>query len=161
MEQLIPWFSLKRVPGVGNLLFKRLMDRFQSPESVFAASTDALLSVEGMHRRLTERIRRHRVSDTVMAELERVHTKGYRIITYADSDYPPLLREIPDPPPYVYVSGTLQPWTNTIAVVGTPAEVGQQIAARFGGKVERISPVIYQPDVSLLAELRQEIAAAV
>lgn len=50
---------------------------------------------------------------------------------------------------------------NTFAVVGTPAEVADKIAVRFGGKVDRISPVIYQPDVALLAALREEIARAV
>jgi probable F420-dependent oxidoreductase len=50
---------------------------------------------------------------------------------------------------------------NTFAVVGSPAEVAQQIATRFKGKVERISPVVYQPDVALLTELRQQIAAVV
>ena len=50
---------------------------------------------------------------------------------------------------------------NTFAVVGTPAEVAQKIAARYRGKVERISPVVYQPDVGLLAELRCQISSAV
>ena len=50
---------------------------------------------------------------------------------------------------------------NTFAVVGTPTEVAEKIAARFKGKVDRISPVIYQPDVELLTELRNQIAAAV
>ena len=49
---------------------------------------------------------------------------------------------------------------NTFAVVGTPAEVAAKIADRFKGKVERISPVIYQPDVPLLAELRTQISSA-
>ncbi|QFU77970.1 TIGR03617 family F420-dependent LLM class oxidoreductase [Halioglobus maricola] len=48
---------------------------------------------------------------------------------------------------------------NTFAVVGTPAEVAVKIKDRFHGKVERISPVVYQPDVELLAALRGEIAA--
>lgn len=46
----------------------------------------------------------------------------------------------------------------TFAVVGSPAEVAGQICERFAGKVDRISPVIYQPDVALLAELRRELA---
>ncbi len=50
---------------------------------------------------------------------------------------------------------------NTFAVVGTPAEVAQKIAQRYRGKVERISPVVYQPDVALLAELRSQISSAV
>ena len=49
---------------------------------------------------------------------------------------------------------------NTIAVVGTPSEVARKIVDRFGGRVERISPVIYQPDVALMGLLRREIAAA-
>lgn len=48
----------------------------------------------------------------------------------------------------------------TFAVVGTPAEVAAQIAARYRGKVERLSPVVYQPDVPLLAALRRELVAA-
>lgn len=48
----------------------------------------------------------------------------------------------------------------TFAVVGTPAEVATQIAARYKGKVDRISPVVYQPDLELLAQLRREISAA-
>ncbi|MCB1844159.1 MAG: LLM class flavin-dependent oxidoreductase, partial [Halioglobus sp.] len=49
---------------------------------------------------------------------------------------------------------------NTFAVTGTPAEAARKIAARFKGSVERISPVVYQPDVALLGELRRELAAA-
>lgn len=49
---------------------------------------------------------------------------------------------------------------NTFAVVGTPAEVAAQIATRFKGRVDRISPVVYQPDLALLTELREQIAAA-
>ena len=46
------------------------------------------------------------------------------------------------------------------AVVGTPAEVGKKIVARCGGIMDRVSPVIYQPDTELLAVLLQEIRAA-
>jgi len=49
---------------------------------------------------------------------------------------------------------------NTFAVVGTPREVAAKIVERFAGKVDRISPVVYQPNVELLAVLREEIAAA-
>ena len=50
---------------------------------------------------------------------------------------------------------------NTFAVVGSPAEVAAQIATRFKGKADRISPVVYQPDVALLTELRQQISAVI
>jgi alkanesulfonate monooxygenase SsuD/methylene tetrahydromethanopterin reductase-like flavin-dependent oxidoreductase (luciferase family) len=49
----------------------------------------------------------------------------------------------------------------TFAVVGTPTEVAHQIAGRFKGKVDRISPVVYQPDLALLTELQSRISEAV
>jgi probable F420-dependent oxidoreductase len=49
---------------------------------------------------------------------------------------------------------------HTFAVVGSPAEVAAKIAARFSGVADRVSPVIYQPDVALLSALRNELSAA-
>ena len=49
---------------------------------------------------------------------------------------------------------------NTFAVVGSPAEVAAKIASRFKGKVDRVSPILYQPDIELLTGLRTEIALA-
>jgi DNA processing protein len=50
--------------------------------------------------------------------------KEYRIITLADPDYPRLLCEIPDPPPYLYVSGRLDSSALKIAVVGSRNATG-------------------------------------
>lgn len=49
---------------------------------------------------------------------------------------------------------------HTFAVVGTPQEVAREIAARYRGKVDRISPVAYQPDTKLLVALLQELRSA-
>jgi len=121
MEKLLPWFLLKEVPGIGNLLFKRLLDRFQSPEHVFSASRNALLEVPGMSSRLAEEIAKAERADSAAfkRELDRVRRKGFRIVTQADPDFPPLLREIADPPPYLYVSGQIAGSDRTISVVGS------------------------------------------
>ncbi|MGA8241107.1 MAG: hypothetical protein WB818_11065, partial [Desulfobacterales bacterium] len=37
-EALLPWFLLKSVPGIGNHLFKRLIDRFGFPEKALQAT---------------------------------------------------------------------------------------------------------------------------
>jgi len=34
MEELY-WIGLKAVPGIGNITFRRLLERFETPESVF------------------------------------------------------------------------------------------------------------------------------
>lgn len=124
----MPWFSLKSVPGIGNLLFKRLYDRFERPENVFSASFKELLHVEGMTRRLAGAIASYRIPDSVEADLERVRQKGIRVITLADREYPQLLRQIPDPPPFLYIYGTLSPTGPSIAIVGSRNATGYGLA---------------------------------
>ncbi len=119
MAALRPWFALKSVPGVGNLLFRRLIERFGSPEAVLTADDSALLMVQGVTSRLVAAMRRHRATDTIERELEAVQQKGYTIVTQTDQRYPPLLRQIPDPPPFLYVYGTLPVTGLNIAVVGS------------------------------------------
>jgi DNA processing protein len=119
MENLLPWFALKSVPGVGNHIFKRLWERFKTPECVFAASHEALRQVDGLTPRLATAIKSHQVPARVQAELERAMRKPYGIVTLSDPQYPPLLREIPDPPPFLYVHGRLDPAERHLAVVGS------------------------------------------
>ena len=124
MEDLLPWLSLKSVPGVGNHLFKRLIDHFKSPEMVLDATDEQLHQVEGMTQRVADAVHNHNPSPNLQLELDRVHQKGYQLVKLLDSDYPPLLREIPDPPPYLYVYGKLEGTQNIIAMVGSRHATG-------------------------------------
>ncbi len=119
MEKYQPWFLLKHVPGIGNLLFKRLIDHFRFPQNVFEASDEHLSEVEGITPRLIASIRQARLPDEALREIELVEEKGYQLLFLTDTLYPPLLREIPDPPPFLYVSGTMNASENFIAVVGS------------------------------------------
>jgi len=119
MDNIRPWFNLKTVPGIGNLLGKRLIDHFQSPQNIFQATDEALLQVDGVTGHHVAAIRSHTTPPWVDDELDRVHRNGFRIVTLADSNYPRLLRQIPDPPPFLYVSGRLDQSPLKIAVVGS------------------------------------------
>ncbi|MGD2186756.1 MAG: DNA-processing protein DprA [Desulfobacterales bacterium] len=128
MRKLLPWFCLKNVPGIGNHLFKRLLDRFKLPEMVFQAPKEELIQVEGISIRQAEAIQNFRTPDSVRRELDQINQKGHRVTTFADPDYPPLLREIPDPPPFLYVSGNLEGSPKNIAVVGSRNATGYGIS---------------------------------
>lgn len=119
MENLLPWFQLKSTPGVGNLIFKRLIDAFDTAQAVMTAPHKALTKIDGVSARLATTIKQNRLPDSVEIELERVHQKGFRIVTLADNEYPALLLEIPDPPPFLYVYGSLPAHFNNIAIVGS------------------------------------------
>ena len=119
MDYILPWFILKSVPGIGNLLFKRLIDRFHSPEIILEARHKDLVQVEGVTSRLADRIKQHKICDSVKRDLDLVVQKGYQIVTMTDSDYPSLLLQIPDPPPFLYVFGRLDNSFRNIAIVGS------------------------------------------
>ena len=119
MENVSPWFALKSVPGIGNILFKRLIDRFQTPQAVFEAPDTELLGVKGVTVRLIAALRRQTVPDWVKRDIDRSIHKGYKIVTQSDPRYPPLLHQIPDPPPILFIYGNLTPQKLHIAVVGS------------------------------------------
>jgi DNA processing protein len=144
MERLIPWLTLRSVPGVGNLLFKRLMDRFQTPENVVGASDAALAEVEGISKRIVAAIRHHHRPDWIQQELDLVDQRGYRIVTLNDPDYPHLLLQIPDPPAYLYVKGRLDNQLAHVAVVGSrnATAYGVKSAQRLAGELSRLGVVV-------------------
>lgn len=133
LEKLTPWFILRSVPGVGNLLFRRLIARFETPEAVLGAGRDALLDIDGISPRIAEAIEGHGITDAVRRELEMLDASGYQVVTFNDAGYPPLLREIPDPPPFLYLHGRLDNVDRTVAIVGTrePTHYGRRASRHF------------------------------
>lgn len=134
-ENATSWIALKAVPGVGNLLFRRLMDRFGSPDAAIDAGEAALTAVEGISADLARRIRSAApASPTVAAEVSRAQDAGFAIVTLADADYPVLLAQIPDPPPFLYVYGALIADAVSVAMVGSrnATSYGRGIARKLG-----------------------------
>lgn len=119
MNPVIPWLTLKSVPGIGAILFKRLIVHFGSPEKVLEASVNALCAVDGITATLAGAVRAHRTPQWAAIEMEKASAKGCRLVTMHDRDYPPLLLQIPDPPPVLYVTGELIDIGPTLAVVGS------------------------------------------
>jgi DNA processing protein len=119
-ETILPWLRLRSVPGVGNLIFRRLVERFGEPQRVFEAASTELLAVDGVTPRLVSAIRRHEKDDRFSEpEMGKAHRMGCRIVTQRDARYPAMLLQIPDPPPYLYVYGATAAFPACVAVVGS------------------------------------------
>lgn len=133
MEKLEPWFVLQGVPGIGNHLFKRLLDAFGSPQAVLQARPADLAAVPGITDRLIRAIRSQHLTLGQKSELQRVRQRGYRIVTLLDRKFPPLLRRIADPPPFLYACGSLPPSARSVAIVGsrTATRYGISVANRL------------------------------
>jgi len=119
MEHTVPWLTLKSVPGIGNLLFNRLVRDIGSPQEVLHASAQRLGGVTGMTPRLVAAITRHVCPDWVYREIERSIKRGFKIITQQTPGYPALLLHIADPPPVLYCCGDLVGSQCYIAMVGS------------------------------------------
>jgi len=140
VETVLPWLRLRSVPGVGNHIFRRLVERFGEPPSVFQAPDEILLGVEGVTPRLVAGIRRAAREDPFSErELENALRMGCRIITQKDAGYPPLLLQIPDPPPYLYVYGQKVAFPVCVAIVGSrhATSYGLSITRRLSGDLVR------------------------
>ncbi len=128
------WLRLIRAEGVGPTLFKRLLAYFGDIERILAASVEELMKVEGIGARTAERIARTRGDFDTAKELDMAARKGVWLIHLQDERYPAALRAIYDPPPVLYVKGTLTRADNlAMAIVGCRrcSHYGTEQANRF------------------------------
>jgi DNA processing protein len=120
MTDKLPWLALKSVPGVGVVLFQRLVSRCGSPAAVFQASPEQLQSIKGITPALAQAIRGFRDWDLLEEQLSRLQQRGAAVLTWDDPGFPTRLKQIPLPPPLLFVQGTIQPEDDlAVAIVGT------------------------------------------
>lgn len=134
MERYRSWLALKRVSGVGNVLYRRLLDKFKTPDAVFSAGEEALRTVEGVSADLAGAICGFSAFDLVDLEIEKLAELEITLLCLHDPDYPPLLAATYDPPPILYVKGNPQaPYPHPIAVVGSrrTSHYGKTVAERL------------------------------
>jgi len=126
---------LSTIPRVGVHKFRSLVNHFNDPAAVFRASPRELARVPGINKILAAHIARQQPNESfVRDQLQRINKTGVRIISLWDKEYPALLRNIYDPPPFLYVLGALSPPDSScIAVVGTrkPSPYGRRVAECF------------------------------
>ncbi|RPJ04535.1 MAG: DNA-protecting protein DprA, partial [Deltaproteobacteria bacterium] len=101
------WLGLSLTPGVGTILFKRLLERFKVPEAVFRAPMKELLQIEGLGEKVATEIRKGPPENRVQKELQLVKEAGGFLLTLEEDAYPKRLKEIHDPPPVLYGRGEL------------------------------------------------------
>jgi DNA processing protein len=127
------WVLLSTVAGIGPTRFGRLLELFGSARAAWHAPTHELVRA-GLERRTVAGLGRLRVvttPDVAMAQLDRL---GVRPLTLLDDRYPSRLRQIPDPPPVLFVRGALEPADElAVALVGTrrASTYGRTVAERF------------------------------
>lgn len=138
------WVAWSHIRGIGPVRFKKLLDTFGSAASAWSASFAALRDTLG--EALAERVVTTR-KDIVPEKLyESIVRCAIRVIPLYDPQYPPLLRNIPNPPFLLYILGNFafHAHEKYLAIVGTrrPTPYGVKAARFFARSLAREGWVI-------------------
>jgi len=128
------WLKLIRADGVGPVTFAKLISHFGSPDRALGASVSELTKVDGIGLKTAERIASTRDKFDSADELALAEKLGVWLVTLEDRRYPPVLKQIYDPPPVLYVKGSLTRQDSlAISIVGSRrcSLYGQEQSTRF------------------------------
>ncbi|MHC1740861.1 MAG: DNA-processing protein DprA [Anaerolineaceae bacterium] len=136
MEKQAYWVGFNLVRGIGAVRMKNLLDYYGNLEIAWNAPASGLISA-GLPTRVVENFILIRNKVNLESIMERITSQGVKVYTWEDEIYPKRLKEIAQPPPVLYVKGSINvedDWA--VSVVGTRrvTPYGRQVAteiARF------------------------------
>ena len=100
-----PWVRLSR-SGLAARRLNALLAHYGSPAAIFAAAPHELGAAPGMTPGAAEKLLDPEAA-RIDADLRLMERLEVRLVTASDPHYPPLLVQIFDPPPFLYVRGDL------------------------------------------------------
>lgn len=142
--------ALLRYGNVTPRLFDLLLQQFGSPAGILEASTSALREHSGISAAVAERIGK---SATRIGEAEKyigdLSHRGISVLTRFDDNYGRLLFELNDPPPLIYVRGSLpSPQEKSVTLLGSRSASADGIAL-----TTRVAQQFAQAKVQIISSL--------
>lgn len=126
------FLALNRIYRIGPLTIIKLLKRWPQLQDMFELSEQTLVK-EGLPLSLAQAISSFNMA-SIDDDLRWQEKQDHHLVTWADEEYPPLLKEISDPPVVLYARGDLSAFNQlTVAMVGTrkPSVTGSETARFF------------------------------
>lgn len=131
-DELAAYLALAQIPGIGPARLRTLTTAFESACAVLGAPHGAIAALPGLSRAAATAIRgvALRSGHDILERLDRL---GAGVLLASDEGFPPLLREIPDPPAFLYTWGDR-------ALLARPAAgmVGSRNHSAYGAAATRL-----------------------
>jgi DNA processing protein len=127
------WLALTRVRGVGTRVARLLLEKFGDAPKVFAQREEDLVAA-GVYRPTAKNILQFADFEELEKELCELARLGGTLVRWTDDNYPFNLRHIADPPPCLYLRGSLPADDRgCVAIVGARAasDAGLHMARRI------------------------------
>lgn len=138
-SELRYWLALNRTPGVGAVTFRNLLEKVHTPREIFIQNRQGLLSLG-----LNDNTIKYLLDPdwhSVEEDLKWQEPPNRQVLTLNSTEYPLLLKEIPDPPPVLFVHGNpLFLSVPQIAIVGSrnPSSSGRKHANDFAYRLASV-----------------------
>jgi DNA processing protein len=124
------WIGFNLVRGIGAVRFHQILSYFGDLSLAWDAPAEAFQQA-GLPERALQNFLRLRAEIDLDELYESILEQNITVLTTQDEDYPHLLQEIDQPPPVLYLRGSLLPADDlAVAVVGTRrvSAYGRQVA---------------------------------
>jgi DNA processing protein len=133
------WVGFNLVKGIGAARLRALLQHFGDVETAWNASPLDLRAA-GLGPKLVETFQQVRAGVSLERVWEHIQHQGIQVLTWEDEAYPSRLKEIDQPPPVLYLRGSLTPedeWA--VAIVGTRGitAYGRQMTAELASTLAR------------------------
>lgn len=120
MTRTEAFLALNLLPQIGPVRVRKLLQRFGSPERALSAKSSEIAQIDGFGSDRAAAVAEWESHIDLSGELRKIRERGLTLLTQEDALYPPLLREIHDPPVLLYVWGQLtQRDHHAIGIVGS------------------------------------------
>lgn len=120
MTRTEAFLALNLLPQVGPVRVRKLLQHLGSPERILTAKSSEIVQIDGFGITQAEAIASWENQIDLADELKKIRDRELTLLTQEDELYPPLLREIHDPPVILYVWGQLTKRDhNAIGIVGS------------------------------------------
>ena len=126
-DELVAYLALAQVPGIGAARLRTLTAAFQSAGAALQAPHGAIAALPGFGRAAATAVRAAS-RGAAHALLEQLDRLGASVLLPDDDRFPPLLRDIPEPPALLYAWGD-------VGLLARPAAgvVGSRNHTAYGG----------------------------
>ncbi len=154
-EEELHWLALKLVPGLGTRRAYQIIERYRSPLALFRASRSEL-EANGLPGSIAQTIASGCTFDDAVDQHQKMLDCGASLIPIFDPRFPPLLREIFDPPILLFVRGRVDLLqSHMLAIVGTRRPTHYGVAV-----TERLAPELAQAGLTIVSGMARGIDTA-
>lgn len=128
------WIWLSRVKNLGSKRIQKLLENYKTPEKIYQLDMHELMKNQGIGEQMARNILDDKIRKNMNKYINYMNENKIDIVTINEQEYPPILKNIYDPPIILYVKGNKNILSKkSIAIIGCreASDYGKSAAKYF------------------------------